>query len=207
MEETQIQFLTRFIVESDAIENIQANSELVQSQLRNGEQKGHVGALVLMDSLAQEKKQFLTEDLVCRIQGLITAEQHTKPGGPKLKPEWIGKYRLVNLSIKGRIAPHPTLIPSLMRSWVIRTVAWQRSCSDLFAANLTEIADLHYEYERVHPFVDGNGRSGRALVYYLLCYCGITPFVFTSGDKYKTYYRCFDNREAMRRYFASRTGL
>lgn len=205
MDKELLQFLARFIIESDAIENITADRRLVELQLENGATEGHVGALLLMESLAK-KKELLTEDIVCRVQGLITAEQHTKPGGPALKPEYIGKYRNVGVRVGGRIAPSPSLVPSRMYSWMSRVIAWHSfvSDSDSPTANLHSVADLHFEYEFIHPFADGNGRSGRALVYYLLRERGITPFVFTSGDKRETYYQCFQKTEAMRAYFESR---
>ena len=200
-----IQFLTRFIVESDAIENIQADSKLVKAQLKRGMQEGHAGALLLLEQRSQEKAEVITEGLICKVQGLITAEQHTKPGGPRLEQRWIGNYRTVGMSILGRVAPRPGLVPSLMLAWVASVTAWQKEChSHTQTENLRQIARYHFEYERIHPFMDGNGRSGRALVYYLMRYCGITPFIFTSADKYETYYRCFNDPEVMCRYFEAR---
>ncbi|MBI1999094.1 MAG: Fic family protein [Parcubacteria group bacterium] len=200
----RIDFFTRFIVESDALEGIQADPGLVRSQLEKKYQKGHVGALLFLE-MAAEKRKILNKNLVCRTQGLITAEQHTKPGGPKLRYEWIGRYRLINVSVGGRMSPTPGLIPSLMLVWIAKVVAWQKeSFRHTPAMNLRRIAIFHYEYEHIHPFVDGNGRSGRALVYYLMRYCGVNPFVFTSDDKHETYYCCFDNPEAMCKYFEAR---
>lgn len=202
MVDSKISFLTNFIVESDAIENITADSQLVKIQLKEKKPKGHVGAMLLLDLLALGKNKVLTKNLICRIQGLITTEQHTKIGGPKLRPEWIGRYRLVNVSIGKIISPSPMLVSSLMKSWVSHVVSWQKTCSQYSPnINLRQIAIFHYEYEHIHPFVDGNGRSGRALVYYLMRYCGVNPFIFTSNDKYETYYQCFNNSEEMCKYF------
>lgn len=200
------QFLTRFIVESDAIESIQADAKLVNAQLKRGMQNGHVGALLLLEQRSQEKEETITKDLICQVQGLITAEQHTKLGGHRLKRGWIGNYRVIDVGIGGRMAPDPGLVPSLMLTWVGRVTAWQREChSHVQNENLREIARCHFEYERIHPFVDGNGRSGRALAYYLMRYRGIKPFIFTNADKYETYYRCFEDPEAMCEYFEIKT--
>lgn len=204
MSDKELSFLTRFIVESDAIENIIADSQLVESQLKIRWRKGHVGAILRIESALKNSK-FLTENLICRIQGLITAEQHTKPGGPKLRQECIGRYRLVHVSIGGKISPSPKLILSLMQSWVYRVAAWQKNCLQYLPdLNLQRIAIFHYEYETIHPFADGNGRSGRALIYYLMRYCNIKPFVFTSDDKYETYYKCFNNPKEMYKYFEAK---
>ena len=206
MSEKKILFLTRFIVESDAIENIEADSELVSTQLKEKINNGHVGAMMLLEASSKKKSEFIAKNPICKVQGLITEEQHTKPGGPKLRPEYIGKYRLVNVSVGKNLPPHYSLVPFLMDSWIYHVVNWQKVCSQYLSdLNLRHIATFHYEYERIHPFADGNGRSGRALVYYLMRYCGIKPFVFTSDDKHETYYRCFNNPEEMRKYFEART--
>lgn len=201
MDKTKIEFQTQFIVESDAIERIHADPELVGSQLREYHREGQVGAILLLETAAQKRKS-LSQKLICQAQGLITAEQHTKLGGEKLTPEWIGTYRPINVSIGGRMAPSPSLVPGLMRLWISGVITWQKKYSRYTpATNLRKIAVFHYEYEYIHPFADGNGRSGRALVYYLMRYCRLSPFVFTSSDRFETYYRCFTDPKEMQKYF------
>ena len=40
---------------------------------------------------------------------------------------------------------------------------------------LVRNAMVHYQFEAIHPFADGNGRTGRALILLLMCYDGLLP--------------------------------
>jgi len=98
----------------------------------------------------------------------------------------------------------------MMMDWVGDACARQRNArSQSLQVNIQNIADLHLRFEEIHPFVDGNGRTGRALVWYLFRHAGIKPLIFTNWDKYATYYPCFGESgpEAMRRYFMRKTGF
>ena len=52
---------------------------------------------------------------------------------------------------------------------------------------LTAASYLHLKFESIHPFADGNGRTGRTLMNYYLMINGLPPTVLYEEDK-KTYY-------------------
>lgn len=52
--------------------------------------------------------------------------------------------------------------------------------------SLEEIIQFHYEFEKIHPFQDGNGRVGRLIMFKECLRNGITPFII--GDDMKQYY-------------------
>jgi Fic family protein len=64
------------------------------------------------------------------------------------------------------------------------------------------IAEFHYEFEMIHPFVDGNGRTGRILVFYLLLYFNKKPFIFYNSEKTE-YFISFKigDPECLKEYF------
>ena len=48
------------------------------------------------------------------------------------------------------------------------------------------IVDFHYQFEKIHPFQDGNGRVGRIIIFKECLKNGITPFIIE--DEYKLFY-------------------
>jgi Fic family protein len=57
---------------------------------------------------------------------------------------------------------------------------------------LEDILDFHVEFERIHPFQDGNGRIGRLLILWQCFQSGIVPFIITEELRL-FYYRGLQN--------------
>lgn len=205
----RIPLLAEFIYESDLIENIRDDRELLERQLLERKSDGHVRAVLYLESLAKNKRRLLVEADIKKVQGWITAEQGEKRPDLRLKPEWIGKYRNVGVSIGGENRPPYFKVPEYMLDFISKIQQWQK-CRQEFneLQNLAMLADYHYYFETIHPFADGNGRTGRALVLYCMLYMDKEPFVFTAHDKHLFYYPPFLRKDPalMRNYFFRKSG-
>ena len=56
---------------------------------------------------------------------------------------------------------------------------------------IERIARFHLEFEGIHPFIDGNGRTGRLVMNLDLIRCGYPPINVKFADRTK-YYDAFD---------------
>lgn len=52
--------------------------------------------------------------------------------------------------------------------------------------NIYDIIDFHYEFEKIHPFQDGNGRVGRLIMFKDCLNHNIVPFIIE--DEFKFFY-------------------
>lgn len=73
-----------------------------------------------------------------------------------------GAWRRVNVRIGGmkHRPPRMELVPGRMTSWEDAYADRDRDGEDVFALG----AWMHFEFESIHPFTDGNGRVGRLLL-------------------------------------------
>ena len=100
-------------------------------------------------------------------------------------------YRPVQVFIRGseHIPPAPEKIPNLMNYFVYN---YNHDEEDTF----TKIAKYHIEFEKIHPFEDGNGRTGRLLLNYELLKNNIPPVVISKEERVKYFEFLKNNDEA-----------
>ncbi|MCA9896034.1 MAG: Fic family protein [Anaerolineae bacterium] len=90
------------------------------------------------------------------------------PGEIRRSQNWIGGSG-VSLNHATYVPPHPDELPELLSNWE-KFVHQTDSLPPLIRC-----AVMHYQFEAIHPFLDGNGRVGRLLISLFLIEKGILP--------------------------------
>jgi Fic family protein len=80
---------------------------------------------------------------------------------------------------RGMTPPSWPLVPAAMQQWVddVCSVAGRAGKGSLDGGLPEELARMHNAFERVHPFIDGNGRAGRLVVNLVLVRLGYPPVI------------------------------
>ena len=138
---------------------------------------GHRDAFLYIEELAQRKTR-LREQEIRNIHTLVLMD----------KPEDRGIYRRVPVTISGAYTQpvQPYLIQPKMEELLRTNEARKKTMHPL-----ERIARFHLEFEGIHPFIDGNGRTGRLVMNLELIRSGYLPINVKFADR-KKYYAAFD---------------
>lgn len=186
LERLNEEFLTEYTYNSNAIEGntltlretdmVLRGLTIDQKSLKEHlEVIGHKEAFDYVRQLVSESVQ-MSEKVIKDIHYLVLAD----------KKEDRGIYRKVPVRIMG--AAHEPVQPYLIIPKMEELLEqYKNSKEDI----VTKLARFHIEFEGIHPFIDGNGRTGRLLVNLELMKAGYPPIDIKFTDRLK-YYQAFD---------------
>lgn len=152
---------------------------------------GHKEAFGFVRELVQNQVP-MTERIIQQIHFFVLAD----------KREDRGVYRRVPVRIMG--AQHEPVQPYLIQPKMEQLLANYTESTEHI---VTKLARFHIEFEGIHPFIDGNGRTGRLLVNLELMKAGYPPINIKFTDRL-AYYNAFDEHpvkhdlSAMEKLFA-----
>ena len=127
----------------------------------------HQKSLVYMLNVAQEK-QPLTESFIKEIGGMVvrnTGSIYNTAVGTFDSTR--GDYRLVNVYAGARYFPDYKKVPALMKTFV-EDLNGKYAGAKTFSEKCELAFYAHFHFVSIHPFADGNGRTSRLLMNYLL---------------------------------------
>ena len=124
----------------------------------------------LEHGIARLKDLPLCVRLVRELHGKLMTDvrgQHAAPGEFRKTQNWIGKAGCTPVTASFVPPPPDQVQPSL--------AAWEAFLHESQLPPLITVALAHYQFEAIHPFLDGNGRVGRLLITLFLMERGILP--------------------------------
>lgn len=138
---------------------------------------GHRDAFLYVQDIAK-KDMPLSESVIKNIHALVLMN----------RPEDKGVYRRIPVKIMGAYTEpvQPYLIEPKMTELLQSDNERKGAIHDI-----ERVARFHLEFEGIHPFIDGNGRTGRLLMNLELIKCGFPPINVKFTDR-KRYYDAFD---------------
>ena len=86
----------------------------------------------------------------------------------------VGEYKRLANEVGGE----QTVLPEKVH---IRMKALLAEYNQHKSIELEHILDFHVQFERIHPFQDGNGRVGRLLLFWQCLQASVTPFIITEN--------------------------
>jgi Fic family protein len=119
----------------------------------------------------QAAKKRLTHEDVLRLHAIIA--------GAVMDQGEAGRYRSIRVRVGTYLPPPPEDVSGLMFEFL----EWWNKDSPKLSPVLSS-AIVHYRFESIHPFADGNGRTGRALALWELYRRGFDTHHVFSVDEY-----------------------
>jgi len=157
--------IEEFLLQSNAIEGVHDDTSFQQSKRA-------------WEYLMTQKK--MTTKVVLGTHNILML-------GSNLDISQIGSFRNVGVMVGGYIAINPLKIPEAMESWVEDV----NTSIKVPGKDGKHIKLDHITYEKIHPFIDGNGRTGRMFMNWQRIRAKLPILIVHVGKEQLEYYKWF----------------
>lgn len=163
----------RFLKESNAIEGVYDEDSLDQ-------------AIIAWEYLKKQKE--MTINVILKTHKILMLNQRHLKGYER------GYFRIAPIWIGGREGSPYQDIPNAMERWikiVNSTIKKQEYTSVHYGKKEQLIKASHVLYEKIHPFIDGNGRTGRMFMNWQRLKTDLPVLIIHEGEEQQEYYKWF----------------
>lgn len=194
-------YVRREAVASSRIEGTQATISDVFDAESRGDVQGDIREVVnyvraMNAGLDRLRSLPISRRLVEEIHAVLMKDvrgQERDPGHVRTSPNWIGS--------PDNRPETAVFVPPPQTEMETSLSDWERFVhEDLAMPPLVKCALIHYQFETIHPFLDGNGRLGRLLIVFFLVSAGHLPepllYVSSFFDRNKEQY--YDRLQGVR---------
>ena len=130
-----------------------------------------------IDYVIEHAEEELTEDFIKELHRILK----TATSDSRLSWFRVGDYKSKPNTVGGA----PTVSPNQVCVEMQKLLTWYAEFEKICFENIVE---LHYRFEKIHPFQDGNGRVGRLIAFKECLRNNIVPFIIEDSKK-MFYYR------------------
>jgi Fic family protein len=165
----------------EQVSDLAAGRKIMARRKDKEEVLNYIQVLEKLDTLSTNGE--IAEANIKDIQKLLTLNTIDDPRDCGAYRSETNKYVVVGNRLTGEISFRPPVneeIPQLMKDYV----EWLNSDKAHGLDPVIMAGIAHYEFVRIHPFVDGNGRTGRVIAALLLCLRGFDAKRFFCLDDY-----------------------
>jgi Fic family protein len=151
---------------------VMSTRRIYEAQLRSDEVEDRTADQIVANMDVMSDVLNVTEPLTNdQIHGWHSALMRSEPrmrataGSYRSQQNWIG-WRADTPVGADYVPPPPEMVPQLMDDLI-------RFANERSLAPILQSAIVHAQFETIHPYPDGNGRVGRALIYWVLSNRGV----------------------------------
>ncbi len=181
-EQTQYIFKTNTIGVSDEVINV---DDVIETS-------NHFACI---DYIIDSYNYKLSESYIKKLHFLL------KQGTSDSRKSWfrVGDYKLLENEVGGQETAKPEEVKTKIKNLI-------KNYKNKDNISLEDIIEFHYNFEKIHPFQDGNGRVGRLIMFKECIKHDIVPFIIEEDLKLY-YYRGLHNWNEEKGYLLDTCGL